>query len=153
MVSGVVVYGNATEFSGGLAYPSNLLAGSRITVPQPITLTQLSLITRASGPQVRIGLYSDLGGNPNHLIVQTPAKVLLPGRVEIPVPATAIPAGDYWFMAVFDFEASEGTDPTTSWVVKSISQPFANPLPTTFPAVHDSTTRFQSNRYIKGTFP
>ena len=69
------------------------------------------------------------------------------------MPATAIPAGDYWFMAVFDFEASEGTDPTTSWVVKSISQPFANPLPTTFPAVHDSTTRFQSNRYIKGTFP
>lgn len=148
------LYGHYTEFSAGSAHQSNFLLGSRITVPTASMLTHLCLIAKAAGPQVKIGLYSDIDGNPGALIASTLANTLSVGRMEIPVTEVALPPGDYWFMAVYNATASIGIDyyAGPEAVYKFVEHTFSDALPTTFPAPMQHAGQ-DYNYYLKARVP
>jgi len=149
----IVKYGFYEEFSETSGHSANYLLGSKITVTEASTLTHLCLIAKTAGPQVKIGLYSDEGGEPELLIVSTPATVLVDGELEIAVTETALPAGDYWFMAVYSTMANIGYNTTNPEAVfKYIDHVFATALPAAFPAPETATEQ-EFNYYIKTTVP
>jgi len=146
-------YGNFDEFAAASAHDSNVLLGSRITIPAASTLTHLCLIAKAAGPQVKVGLYTDIGGNPGTLVAYTLATALVAGRIEIPVSETALPEGHYWFMAVYSAPASVGVstaNPAAAY--KYASHAFAAALPATFPSALQQTGA-EFNYYIKARVP
>ena len=63
------------------------------------------MIGKTAGPQVKIALYTEVGGQPSQLVASTPATVLVDGKLEVAVTPTPIPAGNYWFMAVYNTTA------------------------------------------------
>lgn len=143
-------YGKPIEYANPSSHSANYLLGSRISVPQACTLTHLCVIGKTAGPQVKIGLYTESGGQPSQLVASTPATVLVDGELEMPVTATPIPAGNYWFMAVYNATANLGflqtNDPNDQ--VKYISFTFSSVLPTTFPSPTTYTGQV-FNYYIK----
>lgn len=146
-------YGFFNEFAQISGHDSNFLLGSRITVPAASTLTHLCLIAKGAGPQVKIGLYTDVGGEPGQLIASTLATTLVAGRLEIPVAETALAAGDYWFMAVYNTTASIGFNTANAAaVVKYTAHSFATPLPATFPTPMTYSGQ-EFNYYIKARVP
>jgi hypothetical protein len=142
-------YGNATEFPAASAHSPGYLLGGRLTVPQPSVLTHLGVIAKAGGPQVRMGLYTNGSGGPAQLVATAPPAALTVGAVEIPVPPTALAAGTYWVMAVYDTTASVGldeSDPTA--LVTYMARPFEFPLPNPMPPLANYTGQ-RFNYYIR----
>lgn len=128
-------YGNHVVFSDSSSHSPNYLLGSRITLPNAATLTHLAVITKGAGPSMKLALYGDASGNPSTLLASTPSTPMVLGTMEIAVANVFLPAGDYWFMAVFDQSASIGYDMSDpNAVVKYMSLTFSQPLPTVFPA-------------------
>lgn len=128
------VYGNSTEFSSASNHLANYLLGSAVVVPAGGTLTHLALISKSSGQMVKMALYTDVNGNPGSLVAASAAATLVVGVNEFAVTSTALSAGTYWIMAVYNVDASigirfgVGTD-----VVKYISFAFGGAIPSTFP--------------------
>ena len=100
--------GNDVEFADSSNHSPDYLLGPAIVVPSDMTLTALALIGKAATANVRMALYSDSGGAPDALIVETASTPVPVGVLEIPVTPTALPAGTYWIMAVYDTSASIG---------------------------------------------
>jgi hypothetical protein len=105
-----MTFGNATEFSGASSHSSGFLLGSAVQIPSAVTVTHLAVIAKAAGANVLLGLYRNAGGVPTTLVVGTAPTALAPGRIEIPVTPTALTAGTYWLMAMYDTDASVGID-------------------------------------------
>ena len=103
-------FGNAVEFPDASAHSADYLVGSPITVPTPSVLTHLAVIGKASGANVMLALYSDPGGDPDHLVAATGAVPMSVGAMEIPVAPMSLAAGTYWLMGVYDADASIGID-------------------------------------------
>ncbi len=139
--------GNDVEFGTASNHAANFLLGSRITVPGTVALKRFGLITKATGPQVQMALYADVSGNPGPLVAFTPITAMTLGVQEIPVAEVALPAGDYWVMAVYDVDASVGVlnDGVTPY--KFVALFFGSPLPDPFPPPNTQTGA-QFNYYI-----
>ncbi len=129
-----VHYGYDVEFSAPSGHSPNYLLGSRINVPVARTLRALAIIAKAAGPRYQMALYTENGaGHPGVLVAQV-SGTLVAGRQEIAVTPVALPAGNYWFMVVYETSASVGFDSNTSEEVDYISFPYGAGLPTTFPS-------------------
>jgi hypothetical protein len=117
-----------------------------------VTVTHLSLIAKAAGPNVLLGLYRSSGGVPTTLVVGTTPTALVAGRMEIPVTTpTRITAGTYWIMAMYDTDgASVGLDTSVANAPAMYTfQDFADGLPAT---VTGASSMFgqRYNYYVRG---
>ncbi|MCU0638756.1 MAG: hypothetical protein MUF59_02655 [Candidatus Krumholzibacteria bacterium] len=143
-------YGKPIEYANGSNHSPNYLLGSKITVPAACTLTHLCVIGKTAGPQVKMALYTEVGGQPSQLVASTPATVLVDGELELAVTPTPISAGNYWFMAVYNTTANVGflqtNDPNDQ--VKFFSFTFSSEIPATYPS-HSTYTGQVFNYYIK----
>jgi hypothetical protein len=149
----VVRYGNVADLGGSSDHLADYLLGSEINVPQQITLTGAGILFRTSGYNAEVGIYADSSGVPGALLGDTgPFAVASTGYVETPVlDPVVLPAGNYWFEAVYDNVASVGIsfdDPSAQ--VDYVSLDFGSPLPNPFPApdVYDGQA---FNYYLVGT--
>ena len=126
-------YGNSVEFPAASVNTADYLLGTPLTIPVPSMLTHLCVIAKAGGPDVILALYSDNAGWPDQLVAATPATLMTVGPMEIPVTPTALAAGTYWLMGVYDTDASIGfdqSDPTAP--IRYAAHAFASPLPDPF---------------------
>ena len=116
-----------------------------------MTVTHLSLIAKAGGPHVLLGLYRNSGGVPTTLVVGTTPTALVAGRMEIPVTTpTRIAAGTYWIMAMYDDDASVGVDTSVANAPAMYAfQDFADGLPA---SVSGPSSMFgqRYNYYVRG---
>jgi hypothetical protein len=71
------------------------LLGSPVQISTAVTVTHLSLIAKAGGPNVLLGLYRNSGGVPTTLVVGTTPTALVAGRMEIPVTTPTRIGGRY----------------------------------------------------------
>jgi len=145
-----LTFGNATEFTGASSHSPGFLLGSPVQIPVAVTVTHLAVIAKAGGSSVLLGLYRQSGGVPTTLVVGTPPTPLAPGRLEIPVTPTAIAAGTYWLMAMYDTDASVGIDTSVANAPDAYSfRDFGQGLPAT---VSQPTSMFgqRYNYYLRG---
>jgi hypothetical protein len=141
--------GNDKEFSSSSSHSPDYLLGSRLDVKTPMTVTHLALIGKASGPNVRMALYTDAKG-PDALVVEAPETAMAVGVLEMEVDPTPIDAGYYWIMAIYDTTASVGIAfPSSGGVVQYRSLDFADPMPDPFGSVTTYTGQV-FNYYIVG---
>lgn len=125
------MFGNSVEFPDPSDHSPGYLTGTAVTIPVAVTVTHLSVIAKAGGPHVQLGLYTNSGGDPGALVVGTAQTPLVVGTVEMAVPATPVAAGTYWLMAMYDQSASVGIDSSDpSEVVKFSTASFGTGLPT-----------------------
>ena len=129
-----------------------MLSGGLIAVPRAVTLTHVGLISRRAGGHVKVGIYHVLGRGFVGLVASSASTGLMAGRMEIPVAATALPAGSYWFMAVYDTTASVGYGTAANALVRQIQLPFADSLPGLLPNSGQSTGE-EFNYYLRVTVP
>jgi hypothetical protein len=114
----------------------NYLLGSKYTVTQPIVLQKAGILFGSAITNAKVGIYTDAGGAPNTLVAETGSfEVYFDSVLETPLLTTpTIPAGDYWFMAVYDaVETPVVIAYDDSAQVAYIAHTFSSPLPTTFP--------------------
>jgi hypothetical protein len=136
----IVRYGNDVAFSEppeGEGIRPNYLLGSKYTVTHPIVLQKAGIIFGSAITNAKVGVYTDAGGAPNMLVAETGSfEVYFDSVLETPLLTTpTIPAGDYWFMAVYDAEETPvGISFDDSTQVNYIAHTFNAPLPATFPA-------------------
>jgi PEP-CTERM motif len=136
----IVHYGNDVAFSEppeGEGIRPNYLLGSKCTVTQPIVLQKAGILFGSAITNAKVGIYTDAGGAPNTLVAETGSfEVYFDSVLETPLLTTpTIPAGDYWFMAVFDaVETPVGISYDDGPQVAYIAHTFNSPLPATFPA-------------------
>jgi len=142
-------FGNDVEFADASAHSPDYLLGGSFTLPVQGMLTHLCVIAKSGGPNVILALYSDIGGEPGDLMAFTAATPMTVGVMEIPTTPTALPAGTYWMMGVYDADASIGIDQSDPSVpVRYLPQSFSSPLPDPFgPAFGYTGQKF--NYYIK----
>jgi hypothetical protein len=96
----VVRYGFTTAFAGNSSNGTTYILAMKIDVPKAVTVTHLAALARGTGFSVVMGLYTDVGGNPGTLVVQTAAtSVNATGNLAMAVTATNIGAGTYWLGA------------------------------------------------------
>lgn len=124
-------YGNDVDFVSSSFHSANYLLGSKISVPSDILLLDVGIIFKSRGYSANVGIYSDVGGHPNQLLATTdPFAVNSTGVVETPVTTPVIlPAGDYWFQAVYSADARVGYLRDGVSQVDYVSHNFSNPLP------------------------
>ena len=83
----------------------------RVTLAEAGTLTSISVYLNGVPPkQVRYGLYTDLAGEPDQLVVESIARetdVNAFKWVTINMPATTLAAGDYWIAFALDHSNME----------------------------------------------
>ena len=140
-------YGNVAPLpSDGSASP-NFLLGSQLVVPQDSTLVNFGVDIRVAGPQMKLALYTESGGEPGVLVAETAPRAMVVGVTEIHTDAIPLPAGNYWIMAVYDATASVGFESGGAWEVKYISHTFASALPANYPAATTYTGQ-RFNYYI-----
>jgi len=116
-----ITYGNYDDLGDDSNHRPDTLLGEVITIGQTVELLSAGVIFRTSGFNVKIGIYSDTGGQPDQLIATTgPIAVTGTGRTEITLLTNPVVGpGDYWFMAVYDDWASVGfaiTSGEVSWL-------------------------------------
>lgn len=134
----IVKYGYTTP--APQIYPAispNYLLGFAISVPEQLQLTDVGIITYNYASDVKVGIYSDVGGNPAAKVAETgPSSLPAYSDALIPVlnPVTLDP-GTYWFMAVFDDLGAVLRAPGNFTVpIKYYSFDYDNALPASFPA-------------------
>jgi hypothetical protein len=131
---GTVRYGFTTPLGSVANNSGNYLFGMAISVPMPITVTALGVITNATGGQFVMGLYSGTSGVPGTLIVAASPATATNGVQEFPVTPIAIAAGTYWMVA------SAGSAGVNHWGYAATGSDWASPytytgaLPATAPA-------------------
>jgi hypothetical protein len=146
---GAVRYGFTTPLGGIANNSGNYLFGMSISVPMPITVTALGVITNATGGQFVMGLYSDTSGNPGSLVVAAAPASATNGVQEFPVTPVAIVAGSYWMVA------SAGSAGINHWGYAATGSDWASPYTYTgtLPATAPSGTTYTNdslNFYVVG---
>lgn len=125
-------YGNPDDLLDGSSSSPGFLLGNALIIETDAWVTHLSLIGRQAGPRVKMGLYTDVGGNPAALVVASDATSLVVGAQEIPVEATHVAAGTYWLLALFNTQASvafDSTDDSSTTKYVFVSSSIDDPLP------------------------
>lgn len=136
----VFSYGQCTQHAG-IDYPlgftsshtPNYLLGSAITVSSSFSLIELGFISINSGQNFKVAVYDDASGNPGNLLTQG-AGTVVAGTNIVDVPNVVLPAGTYYFMAVFESVANLSYTNSSTSGVWYISHTFSNPLPGSFGA-------------------
>lgn len=143
-------YGNVTPFASSSSHAPNDLLGSPLTIPQGGTLLGFGVVGRVAGSHVELALYTDSGGRPGTLVAQTSSTLVCVGSIEVSgTVQPVIGAGSYWILGVYDVNASIGYDLSVSTAsVDWISQPYASPLPTTYPSSSNRYTGQQFNYWV-----
>jgi hypothetical protein len=141
------VYGNPTSFGGTGTYTAVSACVRPVTVAAGGTLVDFGIIGITPGVQTVMGLYTDSGGAPGTLVVQTAEAALVDGPLLIPVTATPISAGSYWIAAEFDGTAEVDESPSTTVTAYCDTTPFSATLPATFGASLPYTGRL-ANWYV-----
>jgi hypothetical protein len=152
--------GEYVDLGGASSKSSGFLSGQAITVAATSTLRSFGLITRQSGTNVSLGLYTDVGGNPSVLVASAQfAALVVAGRVEFPAVASGggsltLAPGTYWIMVMYDNTTSVAAAPaggaTTSRRV--LSAGWAD-LPTTLSGTITPQTGPSTNYYVMVTTP
>jgi hypothetical protein len=142
-------YGNTSA----LAQQGNLGAGNLLghTIVTSVSgrLRKFGLISGGAGTSVKIGLYTDVGGQPANLIAQIPSTPVVAGVNEIALPSPVVlPAGTYWFMAIYSPDGSTLRSAASTRMIKYFAQPFASALPATYPTMHMMYTGPDLNYYL-----
>ncbi len=108
--------GYTSEFSGSSVHGKNYLLGHPVTVSTAMTVSHLNIIAKGSAANGQIALYTESGGQPSALVTESSAQAITTGTNTFDVPDTAIPAGTYWLMAVYDASAYIGESSTPQTV-------------------------------------
>ncbi|MBV8758242.1 MAG: hypothetical protein JO257_13230 [Deltaproteobacteria bacterium] len=112
------------------------LLGEQVTVMTTGHLKRIGFYSAVAGPNIQVGIYTDVSGAPGTLVAQLPGRAVVAGVNEIQISPIPITAGTYWFMAVYDNTGHVGrhgagmTDTKTDY----ISFTYNSQLPMTFPA-------------------
>jgi hypothetical protein len=95
--------GNTSAASAGSAGAGGYIGGTNYTLSQPMTVTSLNFYfsSGTSGNGV-VGIYSDAGGRPSQLMVQSNAQNLTAGANNFVVTPTILSAGSYWIYGSFN---------------------------------------------------
>lgn len=109
----------------------NYLLGSAITLSSTFNLTEMGFISINSGQNFKVAVYDDAAGNPGNLLTEGAGTAVV-GTNIIDVPDVVLPAGTYYYMAIFETSASISFTTTTSATVWYISLPFSSALPSSF---------------------
>jgi hypothetical protein len=129
-------YGNTGPGIDISAFEAGYLAGTQVYIPGASTVTGFGVVfyNLTASASMYLGLYTDVTGNPGHLVATVSAPALVaPGGKEIGVaPPVDVPAGTYWILGVWDVLASFSTNVTTTVTWRYASYPFGT-LPTTAP--------------------
>ncbi len=149
----IVKYGYTTPAPN--IYPGmspNYLLGFAISVPEELQLTDVGIITYSFAPDVKVGIYSDIGGNPAAKVAET-GPYHLPAYSDTLIPVTnpvSLDPGTYWFMAVFDDPGATLRAPGDFTVpIKYYSFDYDNALPGSFPA-HSTYNGIPPCYYLAG---
>ncbi|MBK7129805.1 MAG: T9SS type A sorting domain-containing protein [Crocinitomicaceae bacterium] len=133
-------YGQCTQNAGidyylgsTSSHTPNYLLGSAITLTSSFNLIELGFLSINSGQNFKVAVYDDAAGNPGNLLTQGSGTVVA-GTNIVDVPDAVLPAGTYYFMAVFESVASLSYTGASTAGVWYISHTFANPLPASFGA-------------------
>lgn len=148
----LVIYGNDVGFDTNSSHSANNLLGSKITIDQTVRVEDAGIIFRTSGYNANVGLYTSNFGQPDALLdttgefyVNTADTVLTPFLTKI-----TLNPGDYWFMAVYDQNASIGKSSTpTEASYQSLA--FTSSLPSTFGSATNYTSTGAFNYFITTT--
>lgn len=96
-------YGVPLDQPTDSSFSPGYLLGHRIEIATDSTITHLGVFTKSvAGEKVQLGLYTDAGGTPGSLVVESVQRTLVKGFQEIPVAATPVSAGTYWMMGLYD---------------------------------------------------
>ncbi|MEL6341656.1 MAG: hypothetical protein AAFV53_00890 [Myxococcota bacterium] len=98
------------EFPYTSIYARNYLLGHPILVTRDMTVVELGIIAKRTASNGKIALYTDNLGQPDELVIGSALQRIVVGTNQFPVRRTAIKAGTYWLMAVFDATAYMGED-------------------------------------------
>ncbi|MFK7929541.1 MAG: hypothetical protein AB8H79_15195 [Myxococcota bacterium] len=101
-------YGYYREFPYTSILARNYLLGHPITLTNDGTVVELGIIAKRTTGKARIGLYTDVSGQPGALVVGSALESLVAGINEYSVSPTKVKSGDYWIMAVYDSSAYVG---------------------------------------------
>lgn len=74
----------------------NVLAAQQVTLTQQATLQSLSFYVSKTGGKLRVGVYSDSGGNPQSLLVSAPELTPSAGWNTVNVSQVSLSPGTYW---------------------------------------------------------
>ncbi len=143
-------FGYDADLGGDSGHAPGFLLGAPLSLPVPLTVTAFGLISRSAGPSVQLALYTDAGGAPDLLVLESAPAPLPVGVLEVPsLDAPLLPAGDYWIVAVYDQYASVGISYSYPDTVAYRAHNFSDPLPDSFgPATTYTGQRF--NYYVTG---
>ena len=141
--------GSDKEFPDSSSHSPDYLLGNVVVVPSDMTLTALALIGKSAKANVKMALYTDASGVPDALVAETDSNAVPAGVLEIPVKPVALPAGNYWIMAVFDSYASVGISFPFAEVCQYRSMSFSSAMPDPFGSVSTYTGQL-FNYYIVG---
>jgi uncharacterized protein (DUF2141 family) len=94
--------------NGGDPFSPDYLLGTKFTLANAGTLNAINFIgrTTTSGTKVRLAVYRDNSGVPSTLVASSDSILVTAGVVSLPVTATALVAGSYWVMAVYNINGS-----------------------------------------------
>jgi hypothetical protein len=124
-----VQYGEDVEFAGTSDITTGYFAGDMIYVATDMVVTDLALIGKEAGTNVKLALYEDNAAAPDALVVNTAATPVVVGAMNIPVTETAIAAGNYWIMAGFDGSGKVGMTTQDNPIYRWRALPWADPIP------------------------
>ena len=123
--------GNVEPDGEGGNFGVDYLLGVSYTLEEEGTINSINMIGNGSGSLVQMAVYNDLGGVPDDLIVFSEIAEVGNGMTVYPVTPTVIPPGDYWIMAVYEFQGDHSNVlQETGNPVYYTALPFGDPIPT-----------------------
>jgi hypothetical protein len=136
-----MLVGHPNEFDGRSTHAANHFLGLHVAIEHPSSVLAFGIIAKERGPQLRMALYTDRGGEPGVLVGCTGVETLRGGDQRFaPLSLSRVGAGKHWLMAVFDRQAPIGIDYSQKdAVVKYALHELAAPLPEEFPAARAFT--------------
>ena len=126
-----VTAGNDMDLGNQSSHSPDYLLGSAITITGSFSLTEMGMIAVNAGDNFKVAVYDDAGGNPGNLLTEGSGTTVVGVNV-IDVPDVVLPAGTYYYMAVFETNASISYTGGTGATVYYISHVYSNTLPISF---------------------
>ena len=143
--------GNDMDLGSSSSHSPNYLLGSSITITSSFNLIELGMLAVNAGQNFKVAVYDDAAGNPGNLLTEGSGTTTV-GTNIIDVPDVVLPAGTYYYMAVFETGASvsfTNSSPATVWY---ISHTYSNALPSSFGAPLTYTGQ-EFSYYLIGSIP
>jgi len=131
-----VKVGNVADLGAVSSHWPNYLLGTSIQVTKTSKLLSFGVLSKGSGPQAIMALYTDSAGSPGTLVTNTAAFTLTSSSQEVAASTQAtLPVGTYWLVAEYDKTGAIGyTASAPSVTTKYVTHTFGSPLPASFPA-------------------